>query len=341
MDGHTVRGSATVPWSKDAKHTGTTVSVGATFSTSKGVLDAVFAGPPALDDPFQPTPYDDFLPPNNTSPEGEGYVRFSALPKVATATGTTITEWATVYFDEHLADGGSSLATNSWSNKVDSAAPTAVAVTAQAVSLTAAVPVTWTASDPTGVGTNDVQVASAPYGKPLGTYRAWKTATSLTKASWPGTAGGTYCFKVRAIDVLGNASAFTTAPVCTAVPLAASRFAFTPGFRKVAGTAAYIKIFYQSLVAGRRSVGHDHHDRAQPVCPGLPLQHLRQREGLLEGALRADAEPGGDQSSLVAGPARGDADRELGRRAQAGDSVHQAVPARGPGGPAGHVGRAR
>ncbi|MBC7677696.1 MAG: hypothetical protein H7233_01720 [Pseudorhodobacter sp.] len=251
MDGHTVQGSATVPWSKDAKHTGTTVSVGATFSTSKGVLDAVFAGPPALDDPFQPTPYDDFLPPNNTSPEGEGYVRFSALPKVATATGTTITEGATVYFDEHLADGGSSLATNSWSNKVDSAAPTAVAVTARAVSLTAAVPVTWSASVPTGVGTYDVQVASAPYGKPLGTYRAWKTATSLTKASWPGTAGGTYCFKVRAIDVLGNASAFTTSPVCTAVPLAASRFAFTPGFRKVAGTAAYIKVFYQSLVAGQ------------------------------------------------------------------------------------------
>ena len=78
-------------------------------------------GPPNLDDPFSPTPYSDFLPQNTKPPIGEGAIRVEAWPHAGLGTGVTISDGATVTFDDHL--GGTPLQTPTALNTIDADPP--------------------------------------------------------------------------------------------------------------------------------------------------------------------------------------------------------------------------
>jgi hypothetical protein len=61
----------------------------------------------------------------------------------------------------------------------------------------------WGGTDGAGVASYDVEVSVDG-----GPFVPWLTATPRTSAAYVGTAGSRYRFRVRAIDALGNVSAF-------------------------------------------------------------------------------------------------------------------------------------
>jgi uncharacterized delta-60 repeat protein len=77
----------------------------------------------------------------------------------------------------------------------------------------------WRATDDnTGVKSYEVQRRAATYKQDhYGTWSLWKS-TTLTRATFRGKPGHTYCFHARARDYAGNRGAYGT-PACTSVPL--------------------------------------------------------------------------------------------------------------------------
>ena len=62
---------------------------------------------------------DGFLPPNVTSPEGEGYLYYSVSPRTTLQSGDQLESTASIYFDTN-----SPIVTNTWSNTIDVLPPT-------------------------------------------------------------------------------------------------------------------------------------------------------------------------------------------------------------------------
>jgi hypothetical protein len=93
----------------------------------------------------------------------------------------------------------------------DGSAPS-VAIAAPAGSITdPAIPVTWTGSD-AGAGLRDYTVEVATNG---GAFEPWLIATPTTTATYAGTPGGRYRFRVRATDRLGTTSGYATSDEVT------------------------------------------------------------------------------------------------------------------------------
>ncbi len=163
-----------------------------------------------------------FLPPEDNTGRGKGYVNYTVRPKANLATGTEIRNIALISFD-----GQQTVSTD----QVDPLDPTkgidlnkqaritidAVAPTGQMSSLPAVSPttfnVTWSATDDgggSGVGAYDVYVSDN--GAPL---RLWQSSTASTSAAFVGLGGRQYQFLVYARDNAGNRQATPSAPVST------------------------------------------------------------------------------------------------------------------------------
>ena len=92
------------------------VTVDSVFDPANGHLRVTYSGPDATNDPLHPSPYGDMLPPNTTSPEGEGFFTYSAeLKRDASGEVTQAPAWIT--FDP-FRNGGSFLDTNTWKNTI-------------------------------------------------------------------------------------------------------------------------------------------------------------------------------------------------------------------------------
>ena len=104
--------------------TGVYVDVDASFDEQTGVVTWTFTSidPTTLDVPAG-NPQEGFLPPDNTSDAGEGFVTYIVAPKSTDTTGTVIDAKATVTFQAGLPDQ-SSLDTAPISNTIDVGAPT-------------------------------------------------------------------------------------------------------------------------------------------------------------------------------------------------------------------------
>jgi hypothetical protein len=63
--------------------------------------------------------FDGFLPPDDSTHVGEGFVEYTVKPKAGLSTGTAINQQASIVFDTNAA-----LATNIASNTMDAVAPT-------------------------------------------------------------------------------------------------------------------------------------------------------------------------------------------------------------------------
>ena len=152
---------------------------------------------------LQPTkdPLAGFLPPNETSPEGEGWVAYRVESDSASTSGTTIDAQARIVFDVN-----DPIDTNLWTNTIDAAAPTSQVTELPGDGLGSSVLVSWSGSDEGGSGSGiagyDIYVS-----KDDGPYTLWLAGTQDTSATFSGSGISTYRFYSAAIDNVGNREA--------------------------------------------------------------------------------------------------------------------------------------
>ena len=144
-----------------------------------------------------------FLPVNDGTGRGEGYVSFRIRPKATLADGTAISNQATITFDPTYGVNPP-IVTNWVTNTLDLTPP---ASRAQSLGTTspATFTVTWAGNDSGAkVAYYDVYVSVNG-----GTFSLWQTHTANTSASFTGTEGSTYSFYSVATDNVGHREAKT------------------------------------------------------------------------------------------------------------------------------------
>ena len=172
------------------------VQVTASLNPANGLLtwtmqsvDPVTGGVPA-------DPLAGFLPPNDATNRGDGYVSFTVMPKKGLANGTTITNQASIVFDVNAP-----IATNTVINTIDSAIPTSTVASLPTISSTPSFTVSWGGNDPGGAGIAYYDIYVSTDGGP---FTVWLAGTTQTSATFDGADGYTYSFFSVATDNIGN-----------------------------------------------------------------------------------------------------------------------------------------
>jgi hypothetical protein len=127
-----------------------------------------------------------------------------------------------------------------WSH-LDDTVPPSVALGRPGLSLyqtSTVVEVRWAGVDPSGLAGFDVDVRVFKWDGTDTGWKAWLAGTSATSASYQGTFGRSYCFRVRATDAVGNVSVFTQ-PGCVAVPLRSDHLTYSSTWLSSASSDAY------------------------------------------------------------------------------------------------------
>ncbi len=124
---------------------GLLVDITATLDTSTGLLTCTFTSI----DPNTLAPTTDvdagFLPPDDSTGKGEGFISYTVQPKAALASGSVINAQANVVFDTNAP-----IATALWTNTIDAAAPTSTVAVLPASQTTTTFPVAWSGQDDAG-----------------------------------------------------------------------------------------------------------------------------------------------------------------------------------------------
>ena len=147
----------------------------------------------------QPTsdPILGFLPPNVTTPEGEGHVTFTIQSKTGLASGTEIHNQGSIVFDANPV-----IVTADWSNTIDVTTPSSQVAALPASSCTGIL-VSWSGADAhSGIASYDV-FASVNGGP----FVLWIEGFTSTTATYYGTPGFSYSFYSVARDAAGNEEA--------------------------------------------------------------------------------------------------------------------------------------
>lgn len=135
-----------------------------------------------------------FLPPDITSPEGQGGVSFQVFPQVALVTEDTIANQAKITFDFNPA-----IVTPIWVNAIDKTAPDSAVAPLAASQSSPTFTVSWAGTDAgAGIATYTIFVS-----RDNGAYSAFLTGTTATSAPFTGQAGHTYSFYSKATDLMG------------------------------------------------------------------------------------------------------------------------------------------
>ncbi|HQU47265.1 MAG TPA: Ig-like domain-containing protein, partial [Pirellulales bacterium] len=187
------------------------VRVSLDFNVQTGLLTATFTSlDPATGQPPSGVT-DGFLPPDNASHVGEGYVQYTVDPKSGLATGATVNAAASVVFDTNAP-----LTTKTVTNTIDTGAELTSSVAAlPAAESSDTFTVSWSGSDPGGSGIASYDVFVSDNG---GAFTAFQTATTATSATFTGVNGHTYGFYSVATDNVGNVQPTpTTAQATTTV----------------------------------------------------------------------------------------------------------------------------
>jgi hypothetical protein len=156
-------------------------------------------------------PFAGFLPPNDATHRGEGYVSFTIRPKPDLADGTWLTNEAVITFDPTYGVNPP-IRTPIVTNRIDTTPPSS-AVTPLPPQAPLSFMVSWTGADPApgaGVAGYDIYVA-----RDGGSYVLWLANVSDTSAMFTGLAGSSYSFFSVAGDYAGNTESPPTMPDTT------------------------------------------------------------------------------------------------------------------------------
>ena len=176
---------ATIPGNPDP------VAITASLDRTTGVvtwhlelIDLTTGGLPA-------DPYAGFLPVEDGTGRGDGFVTFTILPTAGVASGTQITNTATITFDPTYG-ANKPITTNQTLNTIDVGAPTSQVLPLPATTTTTDFTVSWSGTDDaggSGIAAYDVFVSDNG-----GPFTPFQTGTSATSATFSGSPGHTYGF---------------------------------------------------------------------------------------------------------------------------------------------------
>ena len=194
-------------WIVAQKSTGDSIQISVEYDPRTGEVNWYLRSYVAsTEDHFPTDPYDGFLPPNDESGAGEGYVSFAIKYAKGLSTGTRAYVAADIVFDEN-----ETITTNVWHTTIDASAPTSHIVSTRYDNETRTINVQWTGEDAdSGIASYDVYYSVDGGGE----YELWLERTTLTEADFNVAAiGENYSFKVVAYDGAGNCNSGVTASI--------------------------------------------------------------------------------------------------------------------------------
>lgn len=147
--------------------------------------------------------FDGFLPPNDASHRGEGFVTYTIRAKEGQPSGTRFEQQAFIVFDTNTP-----IETNIFTNTLDSGPPTSTVSPLPGVLNSTSFPVSWSGQDDaggSGIATYDVFVSIDN-----GPFTPWLTGTTQRMANYTGSFGHSYAFYSVATDNVGFVQATPT-----------------------------------------------------------------------------------------------------------------------------------
>ena len=177
------------------------VDVNATFNPATGLLTWTLTtlDPVTLDQPLDSVTAG-FLPPDDATGVGQGFVSYSVRPKANTATGTRYDAQARIVFDTEAP-----IDTPAIFNTADAGIPTVTVNDLPATTTSNAVTVSWAGADDaggSGLAAYDVFVSVNG-----GAWAPWLSDTVLTASTYTGVAGQTVAFYATTRDNVDLVSA--------------------------------------------------------------------------------------------------------------------------------------
>jgi len=193
-----------------------------------------------------------FLPPDVNSPEGEGSVSLSAMPRTDLPDGTVITNEATIVFDTNAP-----IPTNQPTNTLDSGKPSSHVDTLSPVpGDETRIVAQWSGTDGFGSGIRDYSIFVSDNGGPY----ALRARSSAQQDTFPVQDGHTYGFYSVARDLVGNEEAAPS-------PLVADA---TITIRVVVGCPVAMGFDFTPNTLNLRSMGHWVTGYLEPPAPLTP-----------------------------------------------------------------------
>ncbi len=213
--------------------------------------------PSTLDIPSDPLA--GFLPPDDASGRGEGFIGYTVDTAAATPSGTAINAVASIVFDTNAA-----ISTPVWTNTIDSGNPTSAVTALAANQASNAIPLSWSGQDEAGgSGIASYTIFVSTDGGPFTPFLQNTTATSAFYFSQP---GHTYAFNSIATDAAGNSQISPTAPQAQTTEAAVNRTITFGGKTKAVYTDAQGHVVTISLAGpGSGTIGFNTAGSADPV----------------------------------------------------------------------------
>ena len=183
------------------------VQINASLNVSTGLLTYAFTSldPDTGLPPTDPTA--GFLPADTAPPAGEGFVFYTVAPLKGLASGTVITNQASVVFDANAA-----ILTPVWSNTLDVDPPTSALAALPKKKHTAAIPLQLAGTDTGGSGIGAYNVYVSDNGGP---FTLGLSNVPGPTATFNGTTGHKYSFFIQAEDAVLNLETLKTAAEAT------------------------------------------------------------------------------------------------------------------------------
>lgn len=171
------------------------VLVALNFNVQTGLLTVTFTSLDPLTGQAPTSVTDGFLPPDNSSGIGEGFVQYTIQPKAGLATGTAINQQASVVFDINAP-----IKTAPVVNTIDVTTPGSSVAPLPATETSPSFLVSWSGSDGNGSGIASYDVYVSDEG---GLFTLWQSDTTQTSAVYTGQPGHTYSFYSVATSNVG------------------------------------------------------------------------------------------------------------------------------------------
>lgn len=171
------------------------VDVAGNLDFQKGIAMWTFTSLNPVDLEINPDPDLGFLPPNISSPSGEGGVFFTISPKKSSPDGTLLLNKGYIYFDNNPP-----VITPTWKNVFDNGLPESNVSQMDAGSMGVVRDVYWSGTDSTS-GINSYSIYYSVNG---GEYKLWLKNTRANSAKFRGEIDSSYSFYSVVADSAGN-----------------------------------------------------------------------------------------------------------------------------------------